>query len=196
MDKIIQKILQQLETRSFVKQDDLELYGFGIECLLLKIIHIISYVLIGLCMKELLSLLISGAVLIPLRRKTGGYHAKTRTRCYVFSCCVVFLLCLANKTTVIPFISYGGILVTNILILLVAPIENENRKLDPDELALFRRQARKLLFILNTVIIAIYLLDKYLFLAHWLENGMIFAGGLLIIGIKKDKPNTFCSIYL
>ncbi len=190
MDKITQKILKQLQTKNLIKKDDLQIYSFGLECLFLKIIHILSYLLIGLCMKELLSLLISGSVLIPLRRKAGGYHAKTRSGCYVFSCCVVFLLCLTNKTTAIPLIIYGELLITDILILLFAPVENENRKLNLDEQNLFRKQAIKLLFIVNAIIIAICLLDNYLFLAHWSKNGIIFAGGLLLMGIKKDKFKT------
>lgn len=90
MDRLVKSILLKMQTMKFVDEEDIEIYQFGLECMLLKLVHITSYLLIGICMREFFSLLVSGSILIPLRRKAGGYHAKTRIGCYLFSCCVVF----------------------------------------------------------------------------------------------------------
>lgn len=187
MEWVIEKALNQLEQRGLVKQTELEIYQFGLECALLKLVHVISYLIIGICTKEVLSLFISACVLIPLRRKSGGYHAKTRKGCYIFSCCTVFLLCLMNKTKIPVIFGAIGMLITNVLILCFAPVENDNRKLSADEKVTFHRQAAVLLVIVNSVIIISFISGKYLTIAYWFRNGLIFVGVLLLIGICKSK---------
>ncbi len=176
-----------MQTEKLVDEEDIEIYQFGIECMLLKVVHIVSYLLIGICMGEALSLLVSGSILIPLRRKAGGYHAKTRMGCYIFSCGVVFVLCLTNKIVMAPIVGMIGMVAADILIVLFAPVENENRVLEPDERILFRKQALGLLALVNMVILAILLIHKYLFVAYWLEKGVMFTGLLLGLGIKRQR---------
>ncbi len=86
MDRLVRGILHKIQTEELVDKEDIEIYQFGLECMLLKLIHIVSYLLIGICMGEVFSLIVSGSILIPLRRKAGGYHAKTRLGCYIFYC--------------------------------------------------------------------------------------------------------------
>ncbi len=187
MDRLVRGILHKIQTEELVDKEDIEIYQFGLECMLLKLIHIVSYLLIGICMGEVFSLIVSGSILIPLRRKAGGYHAKTRLGCYIFSCIVVFLLCLFNKVTIAPIAGIIGMVVADILILLFAPVENENRVLEPDEKILFRKQAIGLLVSANIVVLVILLIHKSLFIAYWLEKGVIFTGVLLVFGIKRQK---------
>lgn len=174
-----------MQSEGLVDGEDIEIYQFGLECLILKLIHIASYLLIGICMGELFSLLVSGSILISLRRKTGGYHAKTRIGCYIFSCWVVFILCLLNKIMLTFEAGTIGMIVANLLILRFAPVENVNRTLDSQEKILFRKQAIRLLSAVNVLILVIFFIHKYLFLAYWLEKGVIFTGVLLVFGIKK-----------
>ena len=187
MDRLVNCILFKMQSEKLVDEEDIEIYQFGLECILLKLIHIISYLLIGICMGDVFSLLVSGSILIPLRRKTGGYHAKTRVGCYIFSCCVVLLLCLFNKAEMALMVRTAGMIVADILILLLTPMENENRVLELDEKILFRKQAIVLLALVNVVVVIIFLIQKYLFLAYWLENGVLFTGGLLALGVKREK---------
>ncbi len=191
MNWVIEKLLKQLELRNLIKRSDSEIYSFGLECVLLKILHISSYALIGLCMGELVSLLVSAIALIPLRKKAGGYHAKTRTGCYIFSCGSVFLLCLINRITSISLLSILEIFAADILILLFAPVENENRTLESNEKLFFRKQARNLLIIVNGIIAIICMIDKCLFLACWLGNGIILAGMLLLLGVLREKSKNY-----
>lgn len=187
MDKLVKGILLKMQTEKLVDEEDIEIYQFGLECILLKFVHVVSYLFIGVCMGELPSLLISGSILILLRRKTGGYHAKTRMGCYIFSCCVVSFLCLFNKIKMAFTVGIIGMVVADILILLFAPVENENRKLESDEKNHFRKQTIGLLVMVNVVASAIFLVHKYLFVAYCLERGVMFAGVLLMLGVKKEN---------
>lgn len=174
-----------LKSEALVDVEDIEIYQFGLECLLLKAVHITSYFLIGICMRELFSLIVSGSILIPLRRKIGGYHAKTRVGCYVFSCMFVYILCMLNKIIWRHEVGIMGMILAEILIFHFAPVENENRMLELQEKMLFRKQAIQLLITVNVIISIIFLIHKYLFLAYWLEKGVIFTGILLVLGLKR-----------
>jgi accessory gene regulator B len=185
VDTVIERILEQLELRNIVKKEELEVYRFGLECVLLKMVHIGSYMLVALYCGELLSLLVSAAALIPLRKKVGGYHEKTRYSCYFFSCSIVILLCLVNKFLTVNTIGILGLIIAETVILIFSPIENENRKLEYDEKNIFRRQAREVLIVINCIIICVHLINRHVYLACWLQNGVIFAGALLLLEICK-----------
>ena len=78
-----------------------------------------------------------------------------------------------------------GMILAEILIFHFAPVENENRMLELQEKMLFRKQAIQLLITVNVIISIIFLIHKYLFLAYWLEKGVIFTGILLVLGLKR-----------
>lgn len=82
-----------------------------------------------------------------------------------------------------------GTILADILILLFAPVENENRVLELDERILFRKQAIRLLALTNVAVSVILLIHKLLFIAYWLETGVIFTGMLLALGVKRAKTN-------
>lgn len=192
MDWIIRELLIQLEKRHIVNKEDLEIYGFGLECTILKFLHLLSYLFIGICMGEILSLAVSGSVLILLRQKAGGVHAGTRLGCYIYSCTIVILLCLLNKAPFIPIYSIIGVIVADLLIILFAPLENENRELDADEKKVFRKQVIGYLIVVNMIIAIFLVVNKYLFVAYWMCNGLIFTGALLVLGVVKQAKNSNC----
>lgn len=193
MDEFIKHILYRLWSEKYIDSENVEIYQFGLECMLLKVIHFTSYLFIGLFMGEFLSLIVSGSVLMLLRRSTGGYHAKTKTGCYVFSCSVVALLCFTNKISMPLIVGLIGTAMADTLILWFAPIENGNRKLDQDEKIYFRKRAMRYLLLINTMMGFLFFIDQYLFIAYWLEIGLIFAGGLFAIGLLHQRVlNTIC----
>lgn len=193
MDELIKHILYRLWSEKYVDSENVEIYQFGLECMLLKVIHFTSYFLIGLFMGEFISLVVSGSVLILLRRNTGGYHAKTKAGCYIFSCGVVALLCFVDKISMASIVGLAGAVMADILILLFAPIENVNRKLDQDEKVYFRKRAMRYLLLINTMMGFLFFIDQYLFIAYWLEIGLIFDGGLFAIGLLHQRVlNTIC----
>lgn len=185
MDRLVKCILLRMQTENLVDGENAEIYQFGLECMLLKVVHVTSYLVIGLCMGELLSLAVSGSILIALRRKAGGYHAKTRIGCYIFSCVTVALLCLLNKILTMPAIGIAGAIVADALVLWLAPAGNENRELDAVDRALFRKQAICRVAAVNAMLAAMLLFSRYACVAHWVENGLIFAGILLLLGRMK-----------
>lgn len=130
---------------------------------------------------------------MPLRTKAGGYHAKSRLGCYLFSCCMVFFLCMMNKNEVFHWIEILKLFVSDIGICILAPVENENRTLYECEKKQFKRQAIGIMIGFNIVIL--FTLLNYVDIACYLINGIGLAFLLCGIGkideLAKSKKNTF-----
>lgn len=185
MVAILKSILSCMKTKGLILEGEEDVYYFGLECLLLKVIHYSSYLVIGTLMRMLIPMLISAMVLIPLRRKSGGFHARTKKGCYLFSCIIVALVCLLDKIAFPIWLCVVTILGANVIIFTFAPIENENRILDYEERKKFRKQALIILALSNIAIIISY--KNHIEVCRWLLNGMIIAALLNLFGEIQNK---------
>jgi len=126
-----------------IKEEDFEVYQFGIESFIMKACHLISYVTIGLLFRRLPELLVFLAAFIPLRECSGGYHAKTPLKCYILSCgTVITFLCLllfipVDKT------QYSIILavISSLILFFIVPVETENKPLSDAEVTYYKSKA-------------------------------------------------------
>ena len=123
MNRILDWFLKYMISEKYVEKEDADICRFGLECLIQKAIHYLSYIVIGFVMDALFSLFISACVMIPLRSKAGGYYAKTRIGCYIFSCLMVSLLCMMNKLALSKWINIIIFVVANIIIWTLTPIK-------------------------------------------------------------------------
>lgn len=149
---LIDRITYGLVRDNSIDAADVEAYKFGLEVTILKALHYVSYVVIALCMKKILEAVIVFVVLYAFRRNTGGFHAKTRIGCYLFSCAVIFLSLFATELS-INWWSAATISFLDIIVLLVlSPVQNSNRNLDTEDIEYFRHRLR----ILSAIICVVY----------------------------------------
>ena len=192
MDKLVDRILVQLQNANLIDTGETDIYRFGVECMLLKVIHYTSYLCIGFAMRMLIPLLVSTIVIMPLRKRAGGYHAKTRIGCYIFSCAVVAVVCILNKLHMYLWLSISILCISNLIIGVECPVENENRTLDSEEKAKFRKQALLLMGLADVIIIAAMAIGSIV--SQWLVNGMLVVAFVTVLGklnnesrIKEDR---------
>lgn len=178
MNSLIQYILFRMKTEELVNDEDV--YRFGLECLLLKMIHYLSYVFIGFSLHMTVPMLVSVMILMGLKSKTGGYHAKTRLGCYFFSCFIVFLICLLNKVEFPIWLFALAVFLANFIIWRFTPVENVNRELDQLEIKDFRRQALLLLGVVDAAVIVTSAIKSFA-ISQWLLNGLLMEAGLIIV---------------
>lgn len=183
MNSLIQHILFKMKTEELVNDEDEDVYRFGLECVLLKMIHYLSYILIGFVLHMTVPMLVSVMILMGLKSKTGGYHAKTRPGCYFFSCFVIFLICLLNKVMFPEWFFVLAVFFANIVVYCLVPIEHENRALEQSERREFKKQALLLLGIVDAVIMATAVMDCVI--SRWLLNGILVAAILILLGKCK-----------
>ena len=139
MDKLLKNVLSCMRTKGLLDENEEDVYRFGLEWLLLEVVHYLSYIVIGFAMRMIIPMIVTAMVLIPLRRKSGGFHARTRSGCYLFSCSIVVAVCLLDKIIFPLWLCTVTTFGANAIIFAFAPIENENRTLDQEEQKKFRR---------------------------------------------------------
>lgn len=181
----MESVLFRMKLKKVINVDEEDVYRFGLECLLLEVIHYSSYIVISFILKMTIPMLVSAMVLIPLRRKSGGYHARTRVRCYLFSCTIVAVVCLLNKIIFPLWLSIITLLLSNVIVVALAPVENENRSFDQTERKKFRKQALIILMMADMAVIISGIADGVIF--QWLLNGVVIAAQLTLFGKLQTK---------
>lgn len=136
--------LVNMLTNHLLKKDDVcmdaDACRFGIEITILKFLHFVSYLAIAVCMKRVIEFMIIFIVFYAFRRNTGGYHARTRMGCYIFSCMAITAAMLVAGKEINVWIMAGLALCELAVLFWISPIENENRPLDEDEISCFRKR--------------------------------------------------------
>lgn len=189
-------LVEKLISNHIITKEEEEVYKFGMECLILKVFHCISYFWIGDFFHMVPELIVIGAVLIPLRRSAGGYHAKTKTGCYIFSCCYIFLLLFLFRADINQSVWRSALVVSDLAIFIMSPADNENKRLDGKEQVHYRKKARFLLILANICFIALaaFHLPYIESLIQW---GICGAAFLLILqsilnAITNGKGKVLC----
>lgn len=133
-------IATQLSANKIIDIKNQEIYSYGLELFLFKFTLYAIILIISLLTDTFLISLIFTASYMLLRQYTGGYHCKTSEACMITSILIYTLMLLLCN---LKFYSQSLlllilILISYIIILIKAPIENENNPLEKYELKKYR----------------------------------------------------------
>lgn len=186
---LVDKITDKLADSNLIKTDEKAVYHFGIEITLLKLLHYISYITIALCMDRVWEFLVIFAVFYCFRRNAGGYHAKTRLGCYLFSCSLIagslWLTRIDFHINVIYVIAAADLVILHFL----APVQNANRTLDEEEVIFFKNRLLMISILFTAICLAAILANKeYLFFLF--AEGLSLSVMLAIIGWFQRALNS------
>lgn len=151
--KMIQKILDNLVDKQIISREEEDVYQYGIECLVLKMVHYISYAIIALCVRDIWTLVLFLIVFGYLRKNAGGFHAKTRCACYIFSCMVVGMFLMVCQIEIPRSVIAILMLIADIIVWAYAPVSSGNMELDEEEQLHYRKKSRWILFVWNILYI-------------------------------------------
>lgn len=178
---LVDKIIENLIENNSIDVKDLEIYRFGIEATMLKALHYTSYFALAVWMNKLLEFTIIFAVFYMFRRYTGGYHAQTRIGCYLFSCIIVFLSLLATNLS----FNWKEMMLVSCLDLItplkLSPVQNENRKLNAEDIACFRQRI-KITTLVFLIICIITILMNGTYFINMYTIGLTMVSLLMLLG--------------
>jgi len=141
-------ITDHLIQTQHIDQSEKDIYVFGIETMFIYAANFISTLIIAVLMKQVGECLVFMLLFYPLRSNAGGYHASTPLCCYLLSNSVValVLMFIRDLSGSMP-VELGVVLLmaASIVILILAPVENENKPLELKERKVFGRKARIIL---------------------------------------------------
>jgi len=154
---IFDSVTDWLVASGNVKEEEKEIYVYGLQQGLLIIANIITILAIGFVFNMVWQSLIFMIAYLPLRSFAGGYHAKTQLRCYLFSIVLTIMVLLAIK--IIPWTLYvclGLVLFAGAIIFILAPVEDSNKPLDKKEIAEYKKRTR-IMLLLEGLFVALFL---------------------------------------
>ncbi len=151
LTKLAGKIGNNLVQSGVIKEEDAEIYIYGINQILVSVLNVSSALIIGLIFGVFYEAAVFMVAYIPLRSFAGGYHAKTPLRCYVFSVMMLIIVSISMKYIyIMEWICGMILLVAALIIIVLSPVEDANKPLDIVELSVYKKRT---IFILSVELI-------------------------------------------
>lgn len=187
MESWTDKILERLEADGATDGLEEDACKFGIEVMLLRAVHVISYTVLAVAMKKLPEFLLLFCTLSIFRRSTGGFHAKTRRGCYFFSCTVIAAALMLCNVRLSLWQMHLLLLLALAILQVISPVENTNRRLEIAEIRFFRRKLAGLSVLSYGLFLLIAFFNRQ---AAWvLEAGILANVCLVILGKLQNNAS-------
>lgn len=190
MIRVEEAFVRKLVSNEIISLNEADIYKFGLECFLLKIIHCISYFIIAVCFQMVPELIVIGSILIPLRRSAGGYHARSKSGCYLFSCCYIAILLFLSEAAIQPLFWWGALVIADAVLYFKSPADNENKRLDKAEVEYFRKKTRYLLLGVNAACVALTALG-FCYIGTLFQCAICAAAFLLVLHDLQEAADRF-----
>ncbi len=185
IEYISNKLVLWLLSTNVINESEKEIYQFGIFQLVTNFINFILMILIGFLVNELLAILSYMISFLNLRKYAGGYHADTIGKCFLTSMIItlifLFILKLGYLHVNIKIFSW---IISNIMIILLAPIQNKNKQFEDSEKIIYRKKTLQICFVED---ISILLCITFNF--QNILNGLIFGQIVIATSLYVGKIN-------
>lgn len=185
IEKKAEYFTEKLVSKALIKNEDKEVYQYGIEVLISTAINIILLLVIGIITKTVLLSICHFLILATIRTLTGGYHASTYLKCEIVGCVtyITIVLCLEKVTQI--FCVSNWLIVCSLMgiITLINFVVTNKRAVIDKELKRLKKKVilREMIWIVIVVLIG----DKKVKGGILLSFFSVFL--FMVIGIKKDE---------
>lgn len=165
MDRVAGLLADYVMQKGVAKEDEWELYKYGFLVALEMGTGFVLALLISIGFHMVPEGLLFFVIFIPLRSYAGGLHMAKYSHCLMLSLLTFSLVLLFSKLADVPagFV-FPAIIVLQVMVYKLYPVENANRDVDEEENAFFHRKLKKFLCLHFVLALAFGLLslDKYM----------------------------------
>lgn len=138
--KVSGKITDRLVLKNVIKKEDWEIYQYGMYQLILNIVDIGTILMLGIVFNEIWQAFVIMGAFASMRAYAGGYHATTPLRCYLLTTIITVITLLVIKYAKIEYFVWIVLLfVSSVVILMLSPVESENKPLDIMEKKIYKK---------------------------------------------------------
>lgn len=151
--KASNKIAEKLIFMQIVSNEDKEIYAYGINRVLTIVLNVAATLILGIIYGRVYEAALFFTAFILLRSYSGGYHASTPMKCYVFTVLLITtILSVMKFVSVHKYVCFGLSLLSDIIIILLSPNEAKNKPLDAIERIIYKRKTVIILCIESIII--------------------------------------------
>lgn len=163
MDMLLDKIMNFITNNRKIDDEEAEIVRYGLEMAVLKITFFAAALAVSLLMNSFWQFIIFISLFSILRSYAGGYHAKTRVRCFIQSMLLIIAavvtINITQKITYIIIPLSVIALAAGAAIWRLAPVDTKNKRLDFDEKVPLRKKTRITLIVEIIIGIASFILN-------------------------------------
>ncbi len=182
-DKVVAKLIQF----GSIREDEKELYAYGLQQGSFIILNVLTTLLIGLMTGMFWHSILFMAMYLPLRSFAGGYHARTQVRCYLYS--IILIIAVLSTIRFIPwtnFICLGTALLAGLIIFILSPVEDINKPLDQMEIVVYKKSTRTIL-VLELLLVLLLLALKLNEPLSCIAVSLLALSVMLVLGKLKIR---------
>lgn len=168
-----------------ISSDDREIVQYGLENLQGTLSCFVLSAIAGFGFGNVCAGMGLFLLIFPLRKYAGGYHADTKSGCFVTSALMMVMTFFGLYLWHWPKGVYSIIVMLfDMVIILMAPMENQNKRLDDAEQTVYRKRTRVVLLMENALFVLACLFN-------WWEvfcvvtMSIVFTGLSLMMGLVK-----------
>lgn len=155
MDKVAQVAANALVDNNIIPIELRNYYEYAIVTLIEKIVSVMTLLVIGVCFERTIPAILFILFFIMLRKRTGGYHAKTFTLCYIESILLfVLLMVFGDLLIVYPSAMIIAVGSSFVLIMYIGTINHSGMNYSTDELEEAKKSARYVLLLEMMILMA------------------------------------------
>jgi accessory gene regulator B len=141
MERISKKLTNWLIAKNVITTEQEEVYEYGVFQMLTNMLDTISMLVVAVFFQKILAVCCYILCFSMLRKYAGGYHAKSVMGCYIMTVGSTFLMLTVISFYRMPMAVIIAVwLISGIIVLLFAPVQNRNKKLDEVEHLVYRRR--------------------------------------------------------
>lgn len=173
-------------------KDNYGLYEYAVYIILSSLFHIATIIVLGLCFNLLVESLMFYFSFISIRKFAGGYHAKTPTKCYLFSVAssiiILYLInYLSNISSIYLTLTFLLlVMICAILIIIISPIDNDNKTMNYKEKKVYKK-----IVVINSI--CIFILSLFFICIDLMNIGCSMLCGivlsLIVLLLRKIQIN-------
>ncbi|MCX7714501.1 MAG: accessory gene regulator B family protein [Clostridia bacterium] len=191
LSRVVNDIAQFFYKNDIIKEDDIEVYAYGLEILLSSVLNVLAVLLISVFVSQFWGTIAFLIAFIPLRTYAGGYHADTHLSCFLILLCVYIMdlaVVLFMPEQIKLYLFVFGIAFSLLLIVLFAPLDDENKPITETEREKYRKVS---IFILAVQIIVssslFFTVGISDILMHFIVGQLAASSSLMFAKIKRQK---------
>lgn len=180
------KVVKWQVKNSHLSEKDDELYTYAYGLLIGQIINILIACLLAVVFDAYVVVAVYLVSYIPLRSYAGGHHADSYGMCTMISAAILSIVCILTQVIVVEFvlwINIIGSLFAGSAILVLAPVEDHNKKLEQEEQRRYRKISIAIWFIETIIWILFYCgnianISLVITLSHMTVAVLLIAGAI------------------
>lgn len=160
--KVSKKVTDRLLSRNAIKDEDYEIYQYGLEQLFTSILNMLTLFVIGSIMGMIWQGIIFVLSFMLLRKYAGGYHASTPLRCYLLTTLIITVALSVMKYLEISILIYLVLLmVSSVIVYMLTPVEAVNKEFDKIEKIIYRKKTILTWIVEVSLAIGVFILKHY-----------------------------------